>query len=260
MSHDVAALEQREYGAHLREILAHVNHHRQIEGGGRLLCAPQCFEIVGIGDVFRQSRLDADDDIAMARDGTVRQGNVGEVEVVQFAGGGDDAAARDVHQHAADLRRSTRDGRNLIDVVCSARAGIDPARHAVLQGQWRPFLAAGGVSVDVDQTRRDYLAARIDRVEGALRNVGLYRHDAAAGDRHVADRVEPDRGIDNAPPLDKQLVGLRKRIRNAGEHRSACGRCGYKLTPVHHCPAPSDLVLLEAKNHFCPVMRCSDKD
>ena len=234
MRDDVAALEQREDGAHRREILADVDHHRQIERCGRLLRAPQCLEIVGIGDVVRQSRLDADDDIAMARDGATRQGNVGEVDVVQFAAGADDAAARDVHQHAADLRRSPRDGGDLIDVVRAGRAGVDPAGHAVLQGQWRPFLAAAGVSVDVDQARRDDLAARIDRVGSAGRNVGLHRHDAAAGDRHVADCVEPDRGIDDAPALDDQLVGLREHIRNTGEHRSARGRCADKLTPVHH--------------------------
>ena len=163
-------LSSGEDGAHRREILADVDHHRQIEGRGRFLRAPQRLEIVGIGDVFRHSRLDADDDIVMARDGATRQGNVSEVDVVQFAGWADDAAARDVHQHAADLRRSPRDGSDLIDVVCAARAGIDPACHAVLQGQRRPFLAAAGVSMDVDQARRDDLAARIDHVGGAGRN------------------------------------------------------------------------------------------
>ena len=105
---------------------------------------------------------------------------------------------------AADLRRAPRDGGDLIDVVGSRRAGIDPAGHAVLQAQRRPFLAAAGVGVDVDQARRDDLAARIDRIGGVARDVGLDRHDLAAGDRHVADRVEPDRGIDDAPALDDQ--------------------------------------------------------
>src|SRR5262249_8140379 len=73
---DVAALEQREDGAHRRIRLANVDHHREIEGGGRLLRAPQRFEIVGVGHVFRQPRLDADDHVAMARDRPLRQGEL----------------------------------------------------------------------------------------------------------------------------------------------------------------------------------------
>ena len=49
---DIAALEQREDGAHRRKRLANVDHHREIEGGGRLLSAPERFEIVGVGHVF----------------------------------------------------------------------------------------------------------------------------------------------------------------------------------------------------------------
>ena len=101
------------------------------------------------------------------------------------------------------------------------RAGIDPARHAVLQAQRRPFLAAAGMGVDVDQARRDDLAARIDRFGGVARDVGLDRRDVAASDRHVADGIEPDRRIDDAPALDNQIVGRRERIRNAGEQRGA---------------------------------------
>ena len=139
---------------------------------------------------------------------------------------GDDAGARDVHQGAADLRRCPRDGGDLIDVVGAARAGIDPAGHAVLQEQRRPFLAAAGMGVDVDQARGDDLAARIDRFGGVARDVGLDRGDLAAGDRHVADRIEPDRGIDDAPALDDQIIGRRERLRNAGEHRSTGGAGG----------------------------------
>jgi len=49
---DVAALEQRENGAHRRKRLANVDHDGEIERGGRLLCAPQRFEVVGVGHVF----------------------------------------------------------------------------------------------------------------------------------------------------------------------------------------------------------------
>src|SRR5439155_7509497 len=193
---DVAALEQREDSAHRRDILADVDHHRQMEGGDRLLRAPQGLEVIGIGDVFRHADLDADDDIAMACDGATRQVNVREGEVVQFAARAD-AAARDVDQEAADLRRFPRDGGNLIDDVCSSRAGIDPAGHAVLQGQRRPLFAAAGMRMDVDQAWRDDLPAGIDRVGSTRRNGGFYYHDPAAVERYVVDRVEPNRGIDD---------------------------------------------------------------
>ena len=129
-----------------------------------------------------------------------------------------------------------RDGGDLIDVVGAARAGIDPAGHAVLQGQLRPFLAAAGMGVDVDQARGDDLAARIDRFGGVARDVGIDRRDLAADDRHVADRIEPDRGIDDAPALDDQIIGRREHVRDAGEHRSTGSGCGDELAPVHHDP------------------------
>ena len=55
-------------------------------------------------------------------------------------------------------------------------------------------------------------------MSGALpRNVGFHRDDPAAGDGYVADRVDPERGVDDAPALDDQIVGRRKRVRNAGD-------------------------------------------
>ena len=82
---------------------------------------------------------------------------------------GSHAGARDVDQAAADLRRAARDGGDCVHVVRAARAGIDPACHAVLQAHRRAFLAAAGMGVDVDQAGRHDLAARIDRVGGACR-------------------------------------------------------------------------------------------
>ena len=61
--------------------LADMDHHRQAEGGGRFLGAPQALEIVGAGHIGRQPRLDADDHIAMARDRPARQADIGAVEV-----------------------------------------------------------------------------------------------------------------------------------------------------------------------------------
>jgi hypothetical protein len=200
MGDDIAALEQRQDRAHRRERLADVDHDRQIKGGGRLLRASQRFEIVGAGHVFRQSRLDADDDVTIACDRSLRQGHVGGVDVVQLAARSD-AGARNIHQGAADLRRSPRDGGDLIDVVGAARAGIDPAGYAVLQGQLRPFLATAGMGVDVDQARGDDLAARIDRLRGVGRDVGVDRRDLAAGIATSRIASSPTEGSMTSPPL-----------------------------------------------------------
>ena len=88
----VAALEQRENGAHRRVVLSDMDHHRQIERRRRFLGAPQRLEIVGAGHIVRQARLDANDDIAIARDRPLRQSHVGVVDVVQLAAGGDTGA------------------------------------------------------------------------------------------------------------------------------------------------------------------------
>jgi hypothetical protein len=157
----------------------------------------------------------------MARDRPLRQRDVGDVHVVQFAAGRDDASACNVHQGAPHLRCCPRDGGDLIDVVRAARAGIDPTRHAVLQEQRRAFLATAGMGVDVDQSWSNDLAARIDRLGGVARDVGLDRDDLAASDRNVAYRVEPNRGVDDAPALNKEIVGRCESFWNVGEQRSA---------------------------------------
>jgi hypothetical protein len=79
------------------------------------------------------------------------------------------------------------------------------------------------VGVDVDQARGDDLPARIDRLGSIAGNAGLDRRDLAGGDRDVADRIEPGRGIDDATTLDDQVVGRRTRLRNAREQRGARG-------------------------------------
>ena len=53
---------------------------------------------------------------------------------------------------------------------------------------------------------------------------GLDGGDAAAGDRDVADRIEPDRRIDDASALDEQVVFRRlrrERLRIARDSRRA---------------------------------------
>ena len=95
-------------------------------------------------------------------------------------------------QGAADLRRCLARRRRFRRCCRLPRAGIDPARYAVLQRQRRSFLAAAGVGVDVDQAGGDDLAARIDRLGGVARDVGLDRDDACR-------RQSPRRGSPSSP-------------------------------------------------------------
>src|SRR5262249_31566169 len=148
-----------------------VNHYGQAVGCE--LRTPQGFEIVGIGHSIGHASLDANDDVAVARDRAACEIDIGAGQVVQLAASGN-ARTRDVDEAAADLRCAARDGGDFIHVVCAARAGIDPTGHAVLQAHRRPVLAAAGVGVDVDQARRDDLAARIDGVGGACGDVRRY--------------------------------------------------------------------------------------
>jgi len=88
------------------------------------------------------------------------------------------------------------------------------------------------MGVDIDQSRSNDLAARIDRLGGVARDVGLDRDDLAAGNRNVADRIEPSRGVDDAPALDNEIVGRRASFWNVGEQRSRTR--AHELASVHH--------------------------
>ena len=65
------------------------------------------------------------------------------------------------------------------------------------------------VGVDINQPGDDELAARIDDVARVGHDPGLHRGDAAARNRHIADCVEPNRGIDDAAARDEQVVSRR---------------------------------------------------
>src|SRR5262249_52348869 len=72
---------------HWRYRLADVDHYWQVERRDRLLCTTQPLKIVAAGDVFRQPRLDAYNDGAIARHCPARQRYVCTVYVHQFATG-----------------------------------------------------------------------------------------------------------------------------------------------------------------------------
>jgi hypothetical protein len=58
------------------------------------------------------------------------------------------------------------------------------------------------MGVNVDQARGDNLPARINRLGGVSRDVGLDRCDLSPRDRHVALRVEPYGRVDDPPAFD----------------------------------------------------------
>ena len=78
------------------------------------------------------------------------------------------------------------------------------------------------MGVDIEQTRDDELRSRIDGVGCVTRNVGFDGDDAASRDGHVADRIEPYGGVNDASALDDQVIACREDSRNAGEDRGTC--------------------------------------
>ncbi len=87
----------------------------------------------------------------------------------------------------------------IAEQVAVARAA--PQQGRVLVNIGRQGILPGGDTMDLDLARFD-------------------RRDAAAGDRHVADAVDPQRRIDDPPARDDQVVGRRARAhRNGGDRR-----------------------------------------
>src|SRR6266849_6553526 len=144
-----------------------------------------------------------------------RQAHVGATQIVQFAARGN-ACSRDVDQEAAQVRPRLHVGGALVDAVRSERACIDVAGYAIQQAERGTFLGASGVGMDVEEARRHDLAAGVDRFGGVSRDIFLDSGDAPAGNRHVADRVDSERRIDDASALDDQIIGRRQHVRNAG--------------------------------------------
>ena len=85
--------------------------------------------------------------------------------------------------------------------------------------------------VNVYQARCNDLATHIDSLSCIARDVGLDGRNLAAGDRHVADGIEANRRVDDAPALEDEIVGCGERARNAGEH---CSARADQLASVHH--------------------------
>jgi len=127
-----------------------VDHYGQVERRGSLLGASQSLEIICAGNVVRQARLDADDDIAIASNGALRRGHVSASDVVQLAAR-HNPCARNVNERASKPRRSTRDFSDMVNIVRATRTRIDRAGHAILQAQRRSFLASPCVRLDVSR-------------------------------------------------------------------------------------------------------------
>ena len=67
-------------------------------------------------------------------------------------------------------------------------------------------MLRAGVRMDVDQAGHDELAARVERRGRLGGERGLDGGDSAGRDADVADGVEPQRRIDDAPAFDDEVV------------------------------------------------------
>ena len=108
--------------------------------------------------------------------------------------------------------------------------------------------------MNVEEARNDQLAARIEDVGVASPgDVGLDSGDAASRDGDVANRVKPDRGVDDTAAPDDQIVFRslrRERSRSVEERRR--GDVAKKLAPVEHrSPRFPSAQMLDTSGHQC---------
>ena len=141
------------------------------------------------------------------------------------------------------MRRGLRDGNRFRDVIGSLRAGIDESGHAVRQTQRGTVVDPRGMGMNVDQARDDEFTAGIDCFRRIACNIRLDRRDPAARNRHIPYRIDPERGIDDPPALDDQIVFCRRRpeyVRDPADHSGPCRRA-KELSPVEHTGPPNDI-------------------
>ena len=230
--------KQRQQLAQRRRALPHVDHDGQAERLDGLLRALQDFDVVRADDGLGEPRLDADDVVAVPLDGGACRADVGQREVLRVAVRQNSAAA-DVDEHAPRLRRGSRDRDDGVDAVGAGRARVDPARDAVAQQHRRAFRVASRMRMDVDQAGHDELAARVERRGRLGGERGFDGGDSAGRDADVADGVEPQRRVDDAPASDDEVIarGLRAEPARSREQRRARG--GIDELASIHCRSPS---------------------
>ena len=190
-------------------------------------------DVVRADDGLGQPRLDADDIVAVPLDRGACRADVRECKVLRVAVRQNSAAA-DVDEHAARLRRRSRDRDDGVDAVGARRARVDPARDAVAQQHARAFHVAARMRMDVDQSGHDELAARVERCGRLGGERGFDGGDSAGRDADVAHGVEPERRIDDAPAFDDEVVaaGLRAEPACCREQRRARGGV-HELASIH---------------------------
>jgi hypothetical protein len=105
------------------------------------------------------------------------------------------------------LRRRSRDGDHIANVVCTLRTCIDPAGYAVLQEKVWTFSRTAGVRVNVEQARNHKLAVGIDCI-GRRRQVTLDSTAAMRPAEIATSRIasKTARGVDDASASDKEIV------------------------------------------------------
>ena len=189
------------------------------------------FHVVG-GDPPRQPHLDAGDDIPVARDGIRGRIDIGQAEVHRVAVG-EDAGPPDVDQHGGRLRRRTHDGRHLVDLVGTPRSRVDPARHASGEAHPRTLQVPGIVRMDVEEPRNDEPPRRVDDLRRIAGDPLPHGRDPSTGDRHIADNVQTERGIDDAAAPDEEVVLGGAESPAAGERHDTRGRRADEPAPVH---------------------------
>lgn len=200
MGDDVAFSEEVENFGEGRKCAADVDHERKADGVGCFAGHAEGLEVMAAGDVFGETDLDAEDDVAIRFDGFDGELGIGEAEVDQLAPGvvggeggladdgdiekGHDARVDDVDDVLAQAGKCVRAG----------GTGVDDCGDAFGDAVGIGGNAEGGdaivdVNVDVDEAGGYEFASRVDDLAGlGLGNGFRDARDFAAGDCDVADR------------------------------------------------------------------------
>src|SRR3954447_24535711 len=92
------------------------------------------------------------------------------------------------------------------------------------------------MGMDIDQSRQDQLAARINDLDSGALDVGLNRRYTTIDNRKIPRSVNPPRRINHAATLDNQIVfsRLRRECPCRSGSRFHDRACVQELTPVHN--------------------------
>src|SRR5437016_9223005 len=191
--------------------------------------------------------LDPDDQVAVGIDDADAFARVDEPQIGVLADhdrGGErkDSGKRHVEVGQDAQRRRLDDvPPEAVEIAGAGAPGIDKGRGAAARRKLRGVDPERGpapvdVGVQVDETRHDDQAARVDDFRPAQRQTGPERRDPAIAKADIGNLVAPVRRIDDPAALEDEIQHRAPRLGRAYTawrygQRSRCARRGRAFTP-----------------------------